>query len=364
MKPRSSSVAALVIVLLLGTVGCGADATVLGTWWWPSLDPADTAQTGLDGGRGFPVQGFAVRQETTSDPSRNLLGVMLVGSDTAVSCAAYSGYLNSLADTQRWFDIVWPMDDPARPTNAQILGYVCQEIQSASREAFGGNGAYRALHLLLDISGGGPASGEFRAATKGAAADELGGAELLSPSTYVARLYERSVHGEGLLPARGEFGNAGDFDPLASCPAILSSLLDNNSHLPDPDVPALNAAAHRYYHHYESQDSLPFMRADDSEIEVVNAVWSGEYAQLAEIGGNLSPTAFLEVAGAVDAFPYDKLLLSTQANRIPIEACPSLGDSFGFVWSEVPELGWSTAGDSPGDDDDSSSGDDDDSAAN
>jgi hypothetical protein len=346
-------------LLVLGGLGCGDDSTVLGTWWWPSLDPDDVDQKGLDGGRGFEVRGYATRVLTSSEPARDLLAVMLVGSDSPASCSSYAAYLSSLAQTQLWFDSVVALaqDDAERPSNAQILGYVCQSIQGAGREAFGSDGAYRALHLIMDLSAGGPAvSGEFRAATKGAAAADLGGAELLSPSTYVGRLYERSVHGEELLPDLALNGNAGDLDPLAACPAIFSSLLDPSEDLPDSAVPVLNAAAHRYYHAFKGEDSLPFSLRDGSTLNVLNGVVSRDFGQLAESGGELSPTVFLDVAGAVDSFPYNQLLLSTQANPVAIEACPELADVLPFVWSELTELGW-------GVDDGGAGGDDDDSAA-
>ena len=355
-----------VAMLALALAGCSSSGTALGTWWWPSLDPADVTQTNVDGGRGFNVQGFAVAAETSGIPARSLLGVMLVGSEQEVSCSSYAAYLDTLAETQLWFESVSALrfDDPERPTNAQILGYVCQNILAASREAFGGDGSYRALHLLLDVSGGGPGSGEFRAASKGSAAEALGGAELLGPSTYVGRLYERAVHGADLLPDIAVGSNAGDLDPIASCPAIFNTLLAGSDHLPDAAVPVLNTAAHRYYHDFESQESLPFRLPDNTVIDVVNAVVTPDYGQLGQVGGRLSPTAFLEVEGAVDSFPYEQLLVSTQANAVDVQSCPQLGEALPFVWSELQELGWGVQATTPpgaGDDDDSA-GDDDDSA--
>jgi hypothetical protein len=343
-------------LLLGGVSGCSDSSTVLGTWWWPSLDPDRTGDGELDGGRGFEVQGFATRVLTDTLPARDYLGIMFVSSKTTVSCPSYAAYLDSLAETQRWFDSVTSLDvsPEERPSNAQILGYVCQSISEASRESFGDDGAYRALHLIMDLSDGGPLdSGEFRAAQKGSAAGQLGGAELLTPSTYVARLYERSIHGERILPDLALSTNAGDLDPLAACPAIFSSLLDNSAGFPDPDVPVLNAAAHRYYHDYESQNSLPF---NGGALNVLNAVVAREYGQLNTVGSDVSPTAFLEVAGAVDSFPYEQVLVSTQANPVAVEPCPELADAMPFVWSEVGSLGWEI--ELPGD-----GGDDDDSAS-
>jgi hypothetical protein len=351
----------LILSLLLGVVsGCSGSSTVLGTWWWPSLDPDRVGEGELDGGRGFEVRGFATRVLTDAQPARDYLGVMLVSSKTPVSCLSYAAYLDSLAETQRWFDSVTSLEVAAaeRPSNAQILGYVCQSISAASREAFGDDGSYRGLHLIMDLSDGGPLeSGEFRAAEKGSAADQLGGAELLAPSTYVARLYERSIHGQKILPDLALSTNEGDFDPLVACPAIFSNLLDNSAGLPDPAVPVLNAAAHRYYHDYESQDSLPF---NGGGLNVLNAVVARDYGQLSTVGSDVSPTAFLEVAGAVDSFPYEQLLVSTQANPVAVEPCPELADAMPFVWSEVASLGWEIELPVPGDgDDDDSAGDSD-----
>jgi hypothetical protein len=217
----------------------------------------------------------------------------------------------------------------------------------------------------MDLSDGGPlATGEFMAAKKGSAADQFGGAELLTPSTYVARLYERAVHGGGILPDLSANGNAGDFDPLLACPAILSNLLENGLELPDAQVPVLNAAAHRYYHDYESQPTLCWPTAqsgaepcssggfDERDLNVSNAIVARDYGDLATLGGEVSPSAFLEVAGAVDSFPYEQVLVSTQAEPVAVEACPELGGVLPFVWSEVAALGWAAPADT-GDDDDS-----------
>jgi len=328
--------------------GCASDSTVLGSWWWPSVDPAHD----LDGGYGVQIRGYATQVVTDTVPARDYLGLMFVSGESPISCSAYAGYLSALAETQRWFDSITSSDvaPEDRPTNAQIVGYVCQSIGEAGREAFGGDGTYRALHAIMDLSDGGPlAAGEFRAAPKGAAADQLGGAELLTSSSYVARLYERTVHGGGILPDLSSNGNAGDYDPVAACPAIFSNLLDTSAGLPDSQVPVLNAAAHRYYHHYESQTTLPF---SENEPTVSNAIVARDYGDLATLGGEVAPTAFLEVAGAVDSFPYEQVLVSTQAEPVSVEPCPELGDVMPFVWSEVAALGW-TSVEPPGDDDDS-----------
>ncbi len=359
VRPRLSLAISLSLVLSC-LPSCAPESTVLGSWWWPAIDPAHD----LDGGYGVRVRGYATRVSTDTLPSRDYLGLMFVSSDSPTSCSAYAGYLSSLAETQRWFDEVTSpeVSSDERPSNAQILGYVCQSIAEASLEAFGGDGSYRALHAIMDLSDGGPlATGEFGAAPKGAAAAQFGGAELLTSSTYVARLYERTVHGEGILPDLSSDGNAGDFDPLAACPAIFSNLLDNNSAIPDGQVPVLNAAAHRYYHHYRSQATLcwptresgaePCTGFDERDLNVSNAIVARDYGDLATLGGEVSPSVFLEVAGAVDSFPYEQVLVSTQAEPVAVEACPELGDVLPFIWPELASLGWAAA--ATGDDDDS-----------
>ena len=348
----------LCLSLLMGT-GCSSDAVAVGTWWGPL--PEVASQVPFEGGRGFAVKGFATRFQTPSSPVSDLTWVALVGAEAPVSCAGYAAYLGQITDIQTTFEELDGLadDDPAKPSTAELFGYVCQGIQGASREAFGGDGKYRAVHLLLDTTDGGPGeSGRFEPAQLGDDPETYAGAHLIAPSTYVARYYERSVHGDGLLPTAFNTGNAGDYNPLSSCPAILNRLLEGSENLPDKDVPVLNAAAHRYYHQYTNEPTLPFQLAQGgAPVDVPTGIVAENYDQLASSGGELGATLFLDVDGAVGSFPFEQVLLGTKTSFVGVEPCSELSEVIPIAWAELEELGWSALSEIDG------SGDDDDSAA-
>jgi len=339
----------LAIAMATGLLtGCGSEGTLLQTWWGP-LD-AEGGGTPFSAGGRFDVYGFGHRVLTETTPSRDLIGITLVGADQSVSCSAYASYLQVLSDTEDYVQEVLALPRAEQPP--QWIQYVCQSIEGAANEAFGGDGSFRAVSALLDVSDGGPSSGVFRAAPPGAEPAEFAGGELLVPSTYVSRIHERSRHGEGILPLGGDgIWLTDDLDPVTGCARALATLIDEfesgRETYPDHEAIAAAASAHRYYHHYTSQQEI--------ELEAGSALqvaWSvPDWDSIASSGASLDLTFFGGVARAHANFPYSQLLISTQGRSVPIEPCADLNASLPMLWPEVEELGFTGA--APGDDDDS-----------
>ena len=339
-------------------MGCGNDGVLLQTWWGP-ID-VEGEDSPFPPGGSYRVQGLAHRVQTTSETgNRDLVEVILVGAEQDVSCDAYTRFLYDVREIQAYVDEVRALgsDEPA-----SWKDYVCQELEGAARGAFGGEGVYRAIHSLLDVSNGSaPEDGIFRAAAEGGGGDGFGGAELLTPGSYVSRLYERSRHGEGILPDSAGGGSSpwqeSDLDPATDCESLLVTFIQDaengNTRYPDRDSMALQAATNRYYHHYKSQEVIS-IKGQDRPLGLVVADWgnAGVSEATAEV------TLFGQVSRVQDIFPYQQVLLSTQSAGVSLEPCDGLDEVTGLVWPEVPGLFGTPM--AFGDDDDSA-GDDDDS---
>lgn len=359
----------LLLLVALGLVGCGNDGAWVQTWWGP-LDVGE-GESPFPPGGAYQVQGFAHRTSTdpalTGEPARDLVSVVFVGADQEVSCAAYSTYLSEIASLQGYVDDVLALSPSERPPS--WVPYVCQEIRGAAREAFGGEGVYRAGHVLIEVTGGqAPSDGVFRAAVRGGDDAAFEGGELLAPGQYVSRLYERSQHGEGILPDAGGGGSAPwqapdqDIDPADLCGTLLATLVEeaerDRDDYPDRTSMALQAASHRYYHHYKSQETIE-IRGSELPLGVSLPEWD----TVADQGGTAEVTLFGQISRVPDIFPYQQQLLSTQGAGLGVEACPALSETVGLVWPEVAGLPGAPAGSVTAGDDDDASGDDDDSAA-
>ena len=349
----------LSLLAALALTGCGNDGVWMQTWWGP-LDAGD-GESPFPPGGAYQVQGFVHR--TATDPAvsgsdaRELLEVILVGADQDVSCDAYSRFMLDVAALQEYVDEVLALSPPTRPQN--WVSYVCQELDGAARDSFGADGVYRAVHALLEVTGdAAPTDGVFRAAVPGADGSIFEGGELLTPGSYTSRIFERSQHGEGILPDSGGAGTAPwqdptqDIDPADLCPTLLGVLLDdldrNRETYPDRAAVALQAATHRYYHHYKSQENIS-IKGQERPLGVALPQWS----IAADQGADVELTLFGQVSRAPDIFPYQQVLVSTQAETVPLTPCPRLSDVAGMVWPEVAGLPGAPDMAPPGDDDDS-----------
>lgn len=337
------------MVLATGVLaGCGGDGSLLQTWWGP-LDASGGGTPFSAGGR-FEVHAFGHRVLTETTPSRDLLGVTLVSGTEPVSCSGYASYLDVMAETETYVAEVLALPRAEQP--AQWIQYVCQTIEGASTEAFGGDGSYRSVSALLDVSDGGPSSGVFRAAPQGAEPNDYPGGELLVPSTYVSRIHERSRHGEGIIPTGAEGPwLTDDLDPVSGCARALATLIEEfesgRETYPDHAAIAMAASAHRYYHHYTSQEEIQLDESSSLQVAFTLPDWES----VASTGADLTVTMFGGVARAHAAFPYTELLVSSQGDSIPVEPCAALNPALPMLWPEVDELGFHAP--AMGDDDDS-----------
>lgn len=371
--PRS--IPSLLVLAACLLAGCGNDGAWIQTWWGPT-DPG-TGESPFPPGGTFQVQGFVHRvstsAEATGTDARDLLEVVLVGAEQDVSCDAYRRYLGDVSATQAWVDDLLSRPEADWPT--QWLPYVCQELRGAAAEAFGDGGTYRAVHVLAEVTGGAvPADGVFRAAEPGSDPEAFGGGELLVPGSMVTRVYERSQHGDGILPKNSGGDDAPwrraclstegttecDIDPDRDCAGYLTQLVDDwragRTKYPDRASVALQAASHRYYHHYKDQDVIQ-IRSQDRPLGMVLPAWDGVGTSDVDV----ELTIFSQVSRTPSIFPYQQMLISTQAATVPLTECPELGDTAGMVWPEVAGLPGAPQSTGPTGDDDDSMGDDDDS---
>jgi hypothetical protein len=342
----------LSLVLLSLLLGCGAEGTPMQTWWGPLH--VDEGSSFSSGGR-FVVNGFGHRVRTETQPARDLLSVALVSGEQEVSCSQYASYLQEIAEVQAYIDGVLALPEAERPSVQEWYPYVCQGIDGAAVEAFGGNGSYKSVQLLIDVSGG-SSSGLFRGAAPGDDPPMYAGGELLAPSTFVSRIYERSRHGDAILPeGAGGAWQRDDVNPITGCPGVINVLVsemeEGRETYPDHSSLALQTASHRYYHLYVAEERVP-MESGSLELAVIMPEWD----VMAASGADLSMTLFGRVARAPEAFPYTDILVSSQGRTVPIEPCAELDETLPMIWPEVDEL--VPAG---GDDDDAA--DDDDSAS-
>lgn len=317
----------LLVVSLL--VGCPADE---GHWiqtWWGPTDPG-TGESPFPPGGSSQMLGMVHRFSSTDD--RDLVEVVLL--DGATSCHDYGHWLASVGAIQQVVD--GQLLDGA--DRSAVTSYLCGELSAISGEVFGGEGRYRALHVLAEVTGGAaPSDGVFRAAPPASAADTFVGAEVLVPGTMVARLYERSQHGEGILPGGSFPDPSEDIDPRWDCEAAASSLVgeweEGRATYPDRASIALQSATHRYYHHYMAQETVE-VQGQSRPLGLVIPDWE----TAADEGGEAEVSLFGQVSRAPSSFPYQQLLLSTKAEAIPLEPCPELSEVAGVVWSELGTL--------------------------
>ena len=352
----------LLVTLSALTMGCGNDGVPLQTWWGP-IDVEGEASPFPPGGS-YGVQGFAHRVQTTpATGNRDLVEVILVGALQDVSCDAYTRFLYEVREIQTYVDEVRALG-AEQPDSWK--DYVCQELDGVARDAFGGDGVYRATHILLDVSNdAAPDDGVFRAAAEGGGGDGFGGGELLTAGSYVSRIYERARHGEGILPDSAGSGSSPwhetDLNPATDCESLLTTFIRDAENAsvkyPDRASMALQAATNRYYHHYKSQEVIS-IKGQDRPLGVMIADWAN--AGVSE--ANAEVTLFGQVSRVQDIFPYQQVLVSTQAVTVPLAPCGALNEVAGLVWPEVPGLLGTPASVGSSGDDDDSAGDDDDSA--
>lgn len=337
----------LLLIASLCLVGCEEDLDLLQTFWGP-LDTT-AGGTPFSAGAEVGVTGLVSRKITDSQPSRDLIEVAFVSAETPVTCTMYTRWMDSVADMQQYVLDVLDTPEAERPLDDDWQGFVCQSLAGSAREVFGDAGVYRALHLLLDVTGGGPDGGLFRPATPGADPGSFLGAELLTSTKYVSRFYERSRHGEDILPngAEGSWVRQ-DISPITGCAGILKPLvseyLEGRTTYPDADSIALQAATHRWYHQDDEQDDVQLQSGQPLPVGLTFADWD----QAATSGGLAGLTVFQTVARAPETFPFDNVLLTSEGRQIPIEACGDLALHMPLVWPEAPGLNAPT-----GDDDDS-----------
>ncbi len=350
MTPRT-----LIALLPCWTLlGCPAADSNINTYWGP--DGTSAGQVSLTPGEKLAVSGLVTRLITTSDPPLDLVEVVLVEAETPVTCSMYGAWMEQVLSLQDYAVDVLALPELERPEDWQT--YLCQELAGASRDIFGGDGSYRALHALLNTTGGGPEGDLFRPASPGDTGGGFLGGNLAASQRdrYVGRLYERSRHASGILPGAADTDwMSKDVSPIDGCNGVVSVLAEELAEgrvtYPDHNALALQSATHRWYHHDDARSTVAL---ENGGGNLPVGITFPDWQEAATSGGLVSVTVFQGVARAPDTFPYEYVLLTTKGSQVPVQACTRLNDYTALVWPEVTQLGAEII----------SVGDDDDSAAN
>lgn len=329
----------MALLPLVSMLSCAGDDGTLASWWGP-VENAD-GENSYDLGGDWKIRGFA---HAIAAPERDLTEIVFAGAATPPSCASYGHWLQESSAVQRYTSEWLETPPDARPAKEDLIHYVCQRLGSAAEVAFGSDGAYRAVHLLVDASGGQPDGDVFAPAAPTLSSSEFVGAEALGPSTYVGRYYERQLHGKDILPCEVADSAcwAGDVDPIKACPVVLNQLLleqeSGRETYPDRASIGFQAAHHRYYHVARSQDAITL----GSEGELPIGITLANAVATATAGGSARLTGFFSVTRVEEAFAYDEILISSRSQPLTVESCPELDGSDALIW---PELGAAPAGD-------------------
>jgi len=327
---------------------------------WGPIDTGDGPEdVNYIWGGSIEVTGFAHQPMVTSDDgvSRDYLEVVLVSAAQPVTCDAYTEYLSSVQSIQDYIDEVESATTETVPSTADWHEYVCQYVHGAALRAFGGTSSYRAIHSLALVDtanpGAAPASGLFgprqtvspdlgAGASRFFGADafaELAGAAVQDPMwTYVTRTFERSSHGEGILPPTesDSLWLDEDPDPITWCRSLLTQFdveVGTPVHsYPDTAAKALQAATHRYYHQYTTQPGMNV--GTNGEEEPIGLTLPG-WSELPTAGGELALTIIGKASRAPPAMPFENIGMTTRSERISVQPCPGLSSYVRTVWPEL-----------------------------
>ncbi len=348
LAPTSALGWLCVLVLGVAFSGCAPGGVAMQSWWGPLA--VDQGPADFDDGGTFKIRGLAHRMTISGpDGEEDLLSLAFVGAEEPASCNLYSDYLRQVWDVQGFVSAMLSRDAGDRPPADEWFAYACQTLSGAAHGAFGGDGTYRALHLLLGLTGldgaetglGFPPACPLELDTEtgecpGHPEDIHVGAGALLPGTAVVRLHERAKHGASLLPDGGSGPwTAQDLDPAESCPTILEALVaeyeaEESIAYPDSQSVAMRAAAHVYYHQWVPATELSVGGA--SELPGVTV---GDWGAAGSVGTEVRPTVFASASRAPDIFPYSQVLLSTLGQPVDVEPCHELDSYSALVWPEV-----------------------------
>ncbi len=360
LRRRCSSKQFVLLLFVLACLcGCGGTGDFVFTIWGP-IDTGDGPDdVNYIWGGDIEVTAFAHQPVVTSadGSSRDFLEVVLVSAAQPVTCDAYTEYLSAIQSVESYIDEVESATTETVPTTADWHEYVCQYTHGAALRTFGGSSSYRAVHTLVLVDaanpGAAPASGLFGprqtvspdlegSSTRFFGADafaELSGAAVQDPMwTYVTRTYERSHHGEGILPTTEEdaLWMQEDPDPITWCGSLLTQFdveVDEPANVyPDVAAKALQAATHRYYHQYTTQPGMNV--GNNGEEEPIGLTLPG-WSEVSTAGGELALTVIGKASRAPSGMPFANIGVTTRSDRISVQPCPGLSPYVRTVWPEL-----------------------------
>jgi MYXO-CTERM domain-containing protein len=234
----------------------------------------------------------------------------------AAGCDAYAAFLAQVAATRAALS-----DGLGSGDAATWAGWVCQDVAGAARDAFGGEGAFSALHVLTESAPGERARPAWvGAAPDGSEAEAAFDGFSMPAGTYVAGALQRTVADRGLLP---DTALVPDDDGAARflCQARVQAILASDRPVGEPPgrfaTEAIAAAFDRFDHQF-----------------VFDAEARGEDGGATPIGLTHGDGGFdlLTFARVPDAEIAGAQHVAVRAEAASEEVCDGLGTALDLLW--------------------------------
>ena len=103
---------------------------------------------------------------------------------------------------------------------------------------------------------------------------------------------------------------------------------------PDTASMALQAATHRYYHQYTSQQTMPL---GANRGLVSHGLVLPRWQDAATSGEDLGMTLIGRASRGPASMPYERMVLTTQDDSLPALPCEQLSPYLPVVWPELFE---------------------------
>jgi hypothetical protein len=318
------------LVALLGCVvlvaGCsGFDATLsVQTWWGGEAADGDVF---FEGGRAFDAVGLTSSFEANGE---EWLEIALVGSDDAIDCVGYASFRARAAEVAA--EMTAALEDPAaRSADVEdLVALACQRLDGAARDAFGWDGSFRGLHLLVSAEDGG--TGTFLPSAGAPIGPVL--AALPEPGRFASRYVEWGGLGANLLPS----GDGVESGYTACVGRMTNAFIDWDAgslgDVPAAAIAAWGLAGRRGEHHAPAVEEVLYEEGGTSAVGVTLGEWGGPEAP----GVSLEFTSFVSLGDLPAGVEFARAALGAESTD-GLQACPELRGSEAVTWPEPGRVG-------------------------